>query len=350
MGAAKVSFGVAFSGILLDRDDARRFMELVKMADGFGVEAIGTDDSAFIGGDAYMRTALMALASERAQIGPRPTNPLTREPQVTTACLAEIDSLTNGRAFMNIASGDSAVFNIGYGSASRARIEDYVTCIRDLLATGQASYQGRPQRVRWAVNLVRRRIPISINAEGPKILHLAGRIGDGVSIGSGLTADVVKDSIARVHAGAHEAGRKSGDVDIWFNAATSLHMDRAKAMEHAEVSVASILNHSMRSGLEGKLVPDELMPRVQEYVGGYVLHDHTLAGGRNVTRMEQLGLTEYALKRWGLAGDPTDWIKRIEEIAEAGVAKLWVRVGTDELDSQLYGMRIFGEQIMPFFA
>jgi alkanesulfonate monooxygenase SsuD/methylene tetrahydromethanopterin reductase-like flavin-dependent oxidoreductase (luciferase family) len=143
----KISFGVGIGAMLLRQEEAQQFMDLVRMADDYGVEAIGTYDSAFIGGDTYVRTTLMALASRQARIGPRPTNPLTREPQVMASFLASIDSLSNGRAFMDIASGDSAVFNIGYQAASRAHIEDYVTCVKDLLAKGEASYQDRPQRV-----------------------------------------------------------------------------------------------------------------------------------------------------------------------------------------------------------
>ncbi len=93
--------------------------------------------------------------------------------------LASIDQLTGGRAFLDIASGDSAVFNIGYPAASRARIEDYVTCVRDLLARAEATYQGRAQQVRWAKEAVRPRVPISICAEGPKMLHLGGWIATG---------------------------------------------------------------------------------------------------------------------------------------------------------------------------
>ena len=105
----------------------------------------------------------------------------------------------------------------------------------------------------------------------------------------------------------------------------------------------------MRFGLEGKHVPDDLRGRIQEYVDGYVLYDHVLAGGRNPKRMEDLGLTDYALQRWALAGNPRDWITRIEEIAAAGATKLWVSIGRGALDSQMHYMRIFGEQIMPHF-
>ena len=348
----KVSFGVGLSSgdVLPRQENAQAFMDLVQMLDDYGVEAIGTYDSAFIGGDAFVRTTMMALAAKRARIGPRPTNPLTREPQVMASYLASIDSLTNGRAFMDIATGDSAVFNIGYNAATRARLEDYVTCVRELLAEGESTYQGRPQRVRWASEAVRRRIPISICAEGPKMLHLTGRIGDGLISGTGLTPEVIRDTIARVHAGAREAGRNPEDIDIWFTTRTSLHEDSATGIENVKASVSSILNHAMRFGLEGKNLPEELKERVQGYVDGYVLYDHVLGAGQNPKRMEAFGLTDYAIKRWALAGNARDWIARIEEIAEAGATKLWIGAGGGGIDRQTHYMRIFGEQIMPHFS
>jgi len=347
----KVAFGVSVSPAtpLLQQKDTQAFMDLVKMADDYGADAIGTFDTAFIGGDAYVRATLMAISSERARVGLRPTNPLTREPQVMASFLASIDSLTNGRAFMDIASGDSAVLNIGYQVATRARIEDYVTCVRDLLAKGEARYQERPQRVRWASTVVRPRIPISICAEGPKMLHLGGRIGDAVVAGTGLLPEVIKDTIARIHAGARDAGRAPEDVDIWFTTRCSLDEDRDRAIENVKASVSSILNHSMRFGLDGKLVPDDLRARIQTYVDGYELYDHVLQGGRNPRRMEELGLTDYALRRFALAGNATDWIKRIEEIAEAGATKIWVGLRTSDMETQRHYMRVLGKEIMERF-
>ena len=88
----KVSFGLGFGSIpvLLRGPDAPAFMDLVRMAEGYGVEAIGTYDSAFLGGDAYVRATLLALASTRAAVGLRPSNPLTREPQVMASFLASL--------------------------------------------------------------------------------------------------------------------------------------------------------------------------------------------------------------------------------------------------------------------
>ena len=97
-----MKFGISFGSAtpLMRRDDTQKFMDLVRMADDYGAEAIGTFDTAFIGGDAYVRATLIAQASSRARVGLRPTNPLTREPQVMASFLASIDGLTEGRAFM----------------------------------------------------------------------------------------------------------------------------------------------------------------------------------------------------------------------------------------------------------
>jgi 5,10-methylenetetrahydromethanopterin reductase len=348
----KVSFAInlAPGGPLLGREETARFSDLVKMAEDYGAEAVGTYDSAFVGGDAFVRATLIALASSKARVGLRPTNPLTREPQVMASFLASLDSLTGGRAFMDIASGDSAVLNIGYKIASRARIEDFVVCLRNLLATGEATYQGRPQRVRWSSAVVRNRIPISICAEGPRMLHLGGRIGDGVIAGTGLLPEVISDSVARIHAGSQEAGRQPDEVDIWFTTRTSLHEDRGRAIDNVKASVSSILNHSMRQGLDDKHVPNDLRAKVQQYVDSYVLYDHVLQEGRNPRRMDELGLTDYAIRRFALAGNPGDWIARIEELASAGATKLWVGPVGGRLESQLHYMRILGEQIMSRFV
>ena len=347
-----VAFGISFGSnpVMLRAVDVAKFTELVRKAEDYGAVAIGTYDSAFLGGDAYVRATLMAQASSRALIGLRPSNPLTREPQIMASFLASIDALTDGRAFLDIASGDSAVFNIGYPAASRARIEDYVTCVRGLLAKGEATYQGRRQRVRWTSAAVRPRVPISICAEGPRMLHLGGRLGDGVIAGTGLLPEVIEDTISRIHAGAREAGRDPASVDVWFTTRNALDVDHDTAIDRVKASVSSILNHAMRFGLDGKLVPEDLRERVQEYVDGYELYDHVLHAGRNPKRMDELGLTDYALRRWALAGTPKDWIARIEQVADAGAVKIWVGLGGSDLDRQLHDLKMLGEEIMPRFV
>lgn len=347
----KARFGVMVSGgaPFPHRADLEKFAELIRIIDDCGVEMIGTYDTTFIGGDAYVRATLIAQVAKNALVGLHPTNPLTREPQIMAGFLASIDAMTEGRAFMDIASGDSAVYNIGMKAATRARIEDYVTCIRGLLANGEATYDGRPQRVRWHEETVKKNVPITFCAEGPKTLHLGGRIFNGVIAGTGVLPPVVSDTIARVRAGAESEGRNPDDVDVWFTTRSSLDEDSERAVEAIHASVSSILNHSMRFGLNNKNVPGQFRNKIQEYVDGYELYDHVLEAGRNPKRMSELGLTDYALERYALAGDVGDWIERIGSLAEVGADKIWFSTERGDLDRQIHYMRVFAEQIRPHF-
>jgi 5,10-methylenetetrahydromethanopterin reductase len=134
------------------------------------------------------------------------------------------------------------------------------------------------------------------------------KVSFGVSLGAILLSrqdtqqfmDLVKvaqDTIAKIHAGAREAGRGPAAVEIWFTARSSLHEDHDRAVDNVKASVSSILNHAMRFGLQGKHVPEALKARIQTYVDGYVLYDHVLGEGQNPKRMEELSLTEYAIER-----------------------------------------------------
>ena len=95
----KVRFGVSvLSGTAFPhRRDLDKFAELIRIIDGSGVELIGTNDTSFIGGDAYVRATLIAQTAKNAQVGIHPTNPLTREPQIMAAFMASIDAMTEGR-------------------------------------------------------------------------------------------------------------------------------------------------------------------------------------------------------------------------------------------------------------
>ena len=105
----------------------------------------------------------------------------------------------------------------------------------------------------------------------------------------------------------------------------------------------------MKVSLKDKHVPEELRDQIQAYVDGYVLYDHVLAGGKNPKQMQGMGLADYAINRFALAGNAKDWISRIEEIPDSGATKLWMNLGGSNPEEEKHYMRVFGEQILPHF-
>ena len=181
------------------------------------------------------------------------------------------------------------------------------------------------------------------------MLHLGGRICDGVIAGTGVLPEVVQDTIARVRAGAASEGRDPASVDVWFTTRSSLNEDREKAIAGIHASVSSILSHSMRFGLDNKNVPGQFRDKIQEYVDGYELYDHILVGGRNPRRLEALSLTDYALERYVLAGDVNDWIERIAAIADSGGTNIWFNAERGGIEGQIHYMKLFAKEILPEF-
>jgi len=327
----------------LTRQDAAGVIELAAMADHLGLHSIGTGDTSFRLGEAASRVTLLALGARRAYVGMRPTNPWTRDPQVVAGFLASIDSITGGHAFMEVATGDSAVTSVGRRPASRARLAEFVGCVRDLLAGRVGSYDGRT--IRCATE-PRPPVRVSVGAEGPLMLHLAGRIGDAVSIGTGLTPEVVADSLERVRQGAREAGRDPEAPEPWFTVRSVLDTDRDRAHRRLRPSLASILHHSMRAGTADRHVPEEHRAALAEFVAGYVLDDHQRAGGRNEELMCRLGLADLAAERWGLAGDAGDWVERLAQLEDAGIRRVWLAArGT--VGQLRETVRSFGEDVLP---
>jgi 5,10-methylenetetrahydromethanopterin reductase len=342
----KLGLTVGHKPEIMTSEDFFKLRDLAKMADGYGFVAVATFDSAFFAGDSFVRAAAIALGSERAMVGIRPTNPVTREPQVMASFMATLDQLSDGRAFLDIASGDSAVLNIGLKPASRARIEAYVRCVRELMADSVSTFDGRRQEVRWRPG-PRPSVPVWLTAGGPKMLHLAGRIADGVVIGMGLSQEIVADAKSQVKEGAVAEGRDPGDVELWFATRCGFDSDREKALAQARALAAGILHHTMRPGMEGKHVPEEYRDRVQQFVAEYGHGGHVVVGGDNVRRMESLGLTDFAMERWAIAGDTRDWIERLHELDAAGAQNLWISLSRGDLDEQRECLRVFGEQVMP---
>src|SRR4051794_28395045 len=119
----KVRFGVSVISrtAFPNRRDLAKFAELIRIIDGSEVELIGTNDTSFIGGGAYVRVTLIAQTAKNTQVGIHPTNPLTREPQIMAAFLCLVYAMTEGRAFFGIGSGGNGGFNNGLVAAGRAR-------------------------------------------------------------------------------------------------------------------------------------------------------------------------------------------------------------------------------------
>lgn len=325
------------------RQSLDAFVDAVKRADRYGFARLGTGDTQWHTMECFTALTLMALNSEKVEIGPRVTNPVTREPSVMASAIASLEIISQGRAVLGIGRGDSAVHNIGLKPATVEATRDYILAVRELLEKGETIFQGRHNRFNWPRPPARRRIPICITAEGPRMLRLAGEIGDQVLIGTGLTQEIVEASLNELHEGARQAGRDPAELEIWWAARLSIAEMRDQALRNVMASVASAGNHALRAGLAGKHVPENLKDNIRRFYQEYDYAQHGVKTGKNARLVEQLGLTEYFLDRFAVAGSPVDIVERIRSLARMGLSNLWMSSPGDGVTP----LDLMGTEVLP---
>ena len=298
-----------------------------RAAEDAGFDIVGIADSQSVYRDVYMCLALCATGTRRVRLGPRVINPLTRHPAVAAGAAATLAEMAPGRTMLGIGTGDSAVLNLGLTPSTRARLRAYVGTVRELLETGHSAWDGRPCRMTWGGG---ERIPIYLAASGPRMLRLAGEIGDGVIINTGLAPDIVRDSIAEVRAGAESAGRRLEDVDCWWLPVANVRDDQAAAIDEVAMTLASAGSHLSRFTTEGKHIPPELHDAVVALGDRYRPEEHSKPDSSNRGIIRELGLLDYLAERFAIAGTVDECVAKIGAAAEAGARQFWMSIHFDD--------------------
>ena len=295
--------------------------EHARLAEAAGFDLLGFGDSQSLFQEVYVSLALAAFHTSQARLGPAVTNPLTRHPAVTAAAIASVNELSGGRAFLGIGTGDSAVLNLGLRPVTMDGLREYVKTLRSLWSGTPIAYRGTTARLEW----VRRPAPIFLAAEGPRMLHLAGEVADGVIVGTGLLPEVIADSLDRIHGGARAAGRDPEAIEVWFLAKACFAESQSAALEEIKMALAASAHHAFRFTLEGKRVPAELVLPIERLKAAYQPHAHeSLGPSPNARLVDELGLGEYLAERFAVAGTPAAVAKRIRELAALGAERLLV--------------------------
>jgi 5,10-methylenetetrahydromethanopterin reductase len=290
------------------------------VAEALGYDRIGIWDSPALFREPWVTLAAAARDTQRIALGPWVTNPLTRHPVVTASAAATLDELAPGRTYIGLGTGDTGVLHLGLKAATLAGLERYVLAVRRLLEDGQAEYDGQTVRLSWA----RRRIPIIVAAHGAKTLRLAGRIGDGVVIGLGVTPDVVQGALALLGEGARAAGRRLADIEVWFTCFWFVDPRPGWAQQQGAWAAASFASHFARVGVEGKLVPAEYHAALREFGAAYDKLTHGAVPDEQkdayVALAQRLGVQAYFQRRFVFAGTPDEVAEQVRAAQQAGAA------------------------------
>ena len=202
--------------------------EHFKLADEMGVEYGWLADQTF-SPSAYSILTLSAYITKRIKLGTAVTNPYTRHPIIHASTGAAIDELSEGRFILGIGAGDeSSMKSVGIEYDKPVRmVRETVETVRRLLRGEKVTYRGKALSLS-NVRLMfkpKRVYPIHIGARGPKMLRLAGEIGDGVLVDASNPLEA-KMALVEIREGLKRAGKKPEEAEI--TATVSLPLTRTR--------------------------------------------------------------------------------------------------------------------------
>ncbi|MBI2867159.1 MAG: LLM class flavin-dependent oxidoreductase [Chloroflexi bacterium] len=325
-------------------DEWKRFVHLAEDA-GLAQLAVGDIQTRCL--ECYVHLTMIALNTSRVRLGPLISNPTTRHPGVVASGFASLQRLSNGRAFLGISTGNSALRNLGLPAARLEDMREHIRVFRELVKSGASQHQGRKCVLPWVPQVVPQGVPVYIAANGPKSMRLAGEIADGVIMGGGVTQDVVEQALTYVEDGARSAGRTLDDIDIWFQSDMNIAETDQKAVDQMKNILVGIASRNFRFTFEGKGVPKSLERSIRAMEKEYQYAEHVTDTAGNERLLDKYGLTEFFADRWLVAGTVDTVVKKLKRLESYGIKQVHIPALVPDPFKLLTQLR---DQVMPRLA
>ncbi len=317
---------------------AVRVVDLARKAETYGFKYVWTFDSHILWEEPYVIYSKILNETRNITIGPMVTNPATRDITVTASVFATLNEMYGNRTVIGIGRGDSAVRVTNGKPVTVADLREAVINLKGLVNGESIDYKGNDLRLPWASES---RTPVWVAAYGPKMLALAGEVGDGFIL---QLADpsIVEWTIKAVKDAAKAAGRNPDDVKICVAAPAYVTEDVAHARDQLRWFGGMVGNHVAdivnRYGEGGGVVPQALTDYIKERKG-YDYNDHGQAGNTHTDFVP-----DEIIDRFCIIGPPEEQIRRLQELKELGVDQFALYLQHDDKDHTLAQ---YGEKVIP---
>jgi 5,10-methylenetetrahydromethanopterin reductase len=308
-------------------------------AQAAALEAAGTGriwliDSQLAMKDVHAGLLLAAQSTNRVQLGPGVTNPLTRHPTVTASAMAALAEVSGSRALLGVGAGDSAVYGLGWKPARVAEVEAALRFFKAVLSGAEGEWEGHAYRL--PVEPVP--VPVWLAASQRRMCTLGGRIADGVILMGPAEEELVRRQVGWIEAGLEEAGRSRDEVEISLVTTTSAREDPAQALD----DVRSWASTEARLLAEHAELPPALHRFREEIERARADYDYSQHLSTHAEH--QRAVSDDLTRTLAVAGTPAECGRRIAGLLGAGIdGCIFPLMGAGRLER----LAILRDQVMP---
>ena len=324
-------------GITIKPDMAvERIVSLTRQAEAAGFQYGWIFDSHVLWLEPYPLLTLMAANTKNMRLGPCVTNPAVRDLTVTSSLFATLNLISGGRMQLGIGRGDSSRRVLGKKPVGAGDLERAIKVFRELTGGKEIDYEGQPTQISWAKGSP----PVWVAGYGPKVLDLAGRVGDGVIL-QFADPDLIEWCLGFVKKGAEAAGRDWREIEVMSAAPVWISDNRETARKHVRWFPALVSNHVV--DLISRYKPEELPSALTSFVrnrGGYDYQQHCEVDSSN-----SKFVSDEVVDRFCLVGPADAHRKKLRKLASVGVTQfnIYLMCGDEEDTLEKYKKHILPE-------
>ncbi|HDS63787.1 MAG TPA: 5,10-methylenetetrahydromethanopterin reductase [Methanofollis liminatans] len=264
----------------------------------------------------YPTLAMIAANTDSIKMGPGIMNTFTDTPAAIASFMCTLNEISDGRAVLGIGPGDlSTLPKLAIqGAKPVARLKEGVIQFRRLCAgeevkkTGEMEFFDYDGAKLTGVTLPGKKgIPVYIGAQGPKMLELAGEIGDGSLINASNPKDF-EIAIPMIKKAEEAAGKKGHDVGAYT--AMSIDQSEKKARNAAKIVAAFIAAGSPPALLQRHGLDEGNVAKIKDALGRF---DFKAVGGL---------VGDAEIDAFTIAGTPDMVRQKCEDLKAAGVTQI----------------------------
>jgi coenzyme F420-dependent glucose-6-phosphate dehydrogenase len=203
--------------------------------------------------------AALGQASKDAVLGTSVLTPTLRyHPSIVAQAFGTLASLSPGRIFLGIGSGEAMNETPATGQEfpgrkeRRLRLAEAIELIRKLWDEERVDFKGDYYEVTRATIYDRPEepAPIFVAASGPLAAKLAGRVGDGFICTSGKDPELYRNLLDKLAEGAQEAGRDAAEIRRMIEVKVSYDRDPQHALDACKWWAALALSPEQKEGID----------------------------------------------------------------------------------------------------
>ncbi len=312
--------------------------------------------------DPYVALALAADATTTLKVGTAVAVPL-RHPMLAADAMATVQGVSGGRASFSLARGDGAMKVLQRKPMPVAQFEVYLRQVQGFLRGDEVEIDGAvASMARLGTidpSLDVPKPPVNVAATGPRLITIAARCADGVSLSVGADLERLAQCRDLVLDTCRAHGRDPREVTLGCYVQVAVcdrEADRARARD---VIRGLVMTHSRFSGFEGAALPevagDDRRP-IQRSLHAMEGVLGSSAGGTARTAGGAPGELEFYprdaldgafIDRFGIVGSVEQCAERLQAIVDLGVARVYIGTRGVGIDLEESNTRRVGREVLP---